>query len=166
VLLKAQKIPHLNRLRQWCFQPNIAKWQHSIAAGTRVLECGMRNIERWRTSFDYCLHRGQLRRNLPGSHPMRLSQVSYSRVAIEQGAKPFCSAFVCKRHQAHDSASLQTFRRYVGILCGPEEIEKRARRGRGGYRISEKGICPIADERYSAIPAGLPAIVARGPRAE
>lgn len=49
---------------------------------------------------------------------------------------------------------------------GPEEIEKRARRGRGGCRISEKGICTITDDRYSAIAAGLPAIVARGPLAE
>ncbi|MGA3228658.1 MAG: hypothetical protein ABSD51_01800 [Candidatus Binatus sp.] len=124
MLLKAQKIPHLNRPRQWCFQANIAKWQHSIAAGTRVLERSVRNLECRRTTFDYCLHRGQLRRNLPGSHPMRLSQVSYSRVAIEQGAEPFFSAFVCKRHQAHDWASPQTFRRCVAILCGSEEIEK------------------------------------------
>ncbi|MFZ0247172.1 hypothetical protein [Candidatus Binatus sp.] len=109
MLLKAQKIPHLNRPRQRCFQANIAKWQHSIAAGTRVLERSVRNLECRRTTFDYCLHRGQLRRNLPGSHPMRLSQVSYSRVAIEQGAEPFFSAFVCKRHQAHDSARRRLF---------------------------------------------------------
>ncbi|MGC2442203.1 hypothetical protein [Candidatus Binatus sp.] len=52
MLLEAQKIAHLNRPRQRCFEANIAKCQHSVAAGMRVLERITRIVEGRRTTLD------------------------------------------------------------------------------------------------------------------